>query len=108
MVIGKSVNTAPVHRSRCSRTQQLSGPTTEAKRCVTFQAVEAAGGVNVEVDDGEDGADDEHPEHAASSNAKRTAKRVAIKTRLLLAIDARRGHGKTSSGLDAAVDTLTL
>src|SRR5206468_3628372 len=48
-VIGKSGNTAPVKRSRCSCTQQLSGPPTETKRCVTFQlvTVEEVGGVVV-------------------------------------------------------------
>ena len=38
-VISRSLKTTPVKRSRCVRTQQLSGPATETKRCVTHQFV---------------------------------------------------------------------
>lgn len=62
--IGSSGKTAPVHRARCSRTQQLSGPLTETNRCVTNQLVVPVG---TEVTDAEVG--DEDPLHAATVNA---------------------------------------
>ena len=51
-VISKSEKTTPVKLSRCRRTQQLSAPVTETKRCVTVQFVvsdegEGAMGVGV-------------------------------------------------------------
>ena len=38
-VISRSAKTTPVKLSRCRRTQQLSAPVTETKRCVTIQFV---------------------------------------------------------------------
>jgi len=48
-VISRSLKTTPVKRSRCNRTQQLSAPVTETKRCVTVQLVvgEAGGAFDV-------------------------------------------------------------
>jgi hypothetical protein len=48
-VISRSEKTTPVKLSRCRRTQQLSAPVTETKRCVTHQFV-------VGDDTGEEGA----------------------------------------------------
>src|SRR5829696_1243948 len=60
-VIGRSSNTAPVHRARCSLSQQLSGPLTDTKRCRTTHSVltAAAGGV------GDDGLGEEEPQPQA-------------------------------------------
>jgi hypothetical protein len=44
MAISRSGKTAPVHRWRCFLTQQLSGPVTDTKLCVTFQFVTAEEG----------------------------------------------------------------
>jgi hypothetical protein len=64
-VISRSEKTTPVKLSRCRRTQQLSAPVTETKRCVTHQFVvaddtgeEGGGGVGVV---GVDGIGDEEP-----------------------------------------------
>ena len=40
-VISRPEKTTPVKLSRCRRTQQLSAPVTETKRCVTVQFVVA-------------------------------------------------------------------
>ena len=73
-VISRSEKTTPVKLSRCRRTQQLSAPVTETKRCVTVQFVvgdetvgEGAEGVGVV---GDDGVGDEEPlPHAVKSSA---------------------------------------
>jgi len=48
-VMSRSLKTTPVKRSRCNRTQQLSAPVTETKRCITVQFVvgEAGGAFDV-------------------------------------------------------------
>src|SRR5687768_16807831 len=48
IAIGRFGKTAPVHRSRCSLIQQLSGPLTDTKRCVTSQLVPEEGGAGGE------------------------------------------------------------
>jgi hypothetical protein len=65
-VIGRSGKTAPVHVARCCLTQQLSGPVTDRKRCVTTQSL--APGLAV----GEVG--DEEPPHAAKDRAMPSVK----------------------------------
>src|SRR5688500_9382237 len=92
MTIGSSGKTAPVHRARCSRTQQLSGPLTEMNRCVTSQLVAPVG---TELTVAEVG--DEEPLHAANVNAVARA-RSAFKTSLSLDQDSRRLPPRAVSG----------
>jgi hypothetical protein len=80
-VIGRSGKIAGVHRSLCSLTQQLSGPLTDAKRCVTIQLVtrEEADGA---VDDGAvgEGLGAEPPPHAVTINAMASVEIRALMT----------------------------
>ena len=79
-VISRSAKTTPVKLSRCRRTQQLSAPLTETKRCVTTQFVvvgdeavgEAAVGAGVVGVDGLE--DDEPPPHAWKNSAHAASK----------------------------------
>lgn len=64
-VIGTPGKTAGPHRARCSLTQQLSGPVTDANDCVTDHWVPVAVGVVVGLGVGV-GALGEEPPHAAS------------------------------------------
>ncbi len=73
-VISRSEKTTPVKLSRCRRTQQLSAPVTETKRCVTVQFVvgdetvgEAVVGVGVVGVVGV--GDEEPPPHAVKNSA---------------------------------------
>lgn len=77
--IGSSGKTAPVHRARCSRTQQLSGPLTEMNRCVTSQLVVPVG---TEVTVAEVGEED--PLHAANVNATARPRSGVFKASLWL------------------------
>jgi hypothetical protein len=71
-VMSRSLKTTPVKLSRCDRTQQLSAPVTDTKRCVTVQLVldEAGGAFDVVGAVGEDCEEEElPPPHAVKITA---------------------------------------
>lgn len=72
-VISRSEKTTPVKLSRCRRTQQLSAPVTETKRCVTIQFVVGdetvgEGAVGVGVVGVDSIGDEEPPPHAVKNS----------------------------------------
>lgn len=88
-VMSRSLKKTPVKRSRCNRTQQLSAPVTETKRCVTVQfVVDEAGGA---FDVGVDGEEEELPPHAVKITAA-----VVIRMSLITWLPSRQsGHSRT-------------
>jgi hypothetical protein len=91
IVIGMSEKTTPVKLARCCRTQQLSGPSTDANLCVTIHWAEELGGAGEAGDVGAKGevGEEESPPQAVNISATAT-----VEIRLFMALSPRCSGGR--------------